>query len=97
MFIDFMPLVFGVIAITTGPLVIGLILRLFGLRLAARVAAGLTITACLAIWGLLAYSGAHGGLLVGVQLVLAIALWFGSPMKRLSLSGDDPPPATDPT
>lgn len=97
MFVDFMPLIFGVIAITTGPLVIGLILRLFGLRLAARIAAGLSIAACLAIWGLLAYSGAHGGFLVSVQLVLALALWFGSPMKRLSLTGDDPPPEADPT
>lgn len=95
MFIDFMPLVVAIVVITTGPLVIGLVLRLFGLRLPARIAAALSIAICLAFALMIELQGGDGWIFVVVQLLLAGVLWVASPLKARTLTGEPPAPEGD--
>ena len=95
MFIDFIPILVAIIAITTGPLIIGLILRLFGLRLLARIAAALTIVICIAFVVLVGMGGGSGWVLVAVQMALAVVLWVRSPLEARTLTGRPEPAAQD--
>lgn len=94
MFIDFMPIVIAIVVITTGPLVIGLVLRLLGLRLPARIAAALSMIVCVGFSVLIGLGGGDGWPFVIVQFGLAVALWMLSPLEARTLTGqpaDDPP------